>query len=82
MAKSKGSRIGISLKCTICENQIKNNQILKYKNLKKDTPLEKKKTIKQNSYRTTKNRKNNPSRLELKKFCRICNSHSIYKEIK
>lgn len=33
-------------------------------------------------YTTTKNRKNTPTRLEIKKFCPYCNSHTIYKEIK
>nr|ARW64977.1 ribosomal protein L33 [Polysiphonia sertularioides] len=33
-------------------------------------------------YTTRKNRRNNPSRLELNKFCPYCNKHSIFKEIK
>ena len=33
-------------------------------------------------YTTTKNRKNTPGRLELKKYCPVCKSHNIYKEIK
>ena len=33
-------------------------------------------------YATTKNRRNNPNRLELKKFCAHCNSHTLHKEIK
>lgn len=33
-------------------------------------------------YSTTKNRRNNPVRLELKKFCPNCNQHHIFKEIK
>lgn len=33
-------------------------------------------------YTTSKNRRNNPNRLELKKFCPPCNKHSIFKEIK
>ena len=33
-------------------------------------------------YATTKNRRNNPNRLELKKFCPHCNSHTLHKEIK
>jgi len=31
---------------------------------------------------TTKNRRNTPNRLELKKFCPNCNSHTEQKEIK
>lgn len=33
-------------------------------------------------YTTTKNRRNTPNRLEVKKFCKFCNSHTIHKEIK
>nr|BED43239.1 ribosomal protein L33 [Pyropia sp. Myanmar_A]BED43436.1 ribosomal protein L33 [Pyropia sp. Myanmar_B]BED43633.1 ribosomal protein L33 [Pyropia sp. Myanmar_C] len=33
-------------------------------------------------YTTTKNRRNTPHRLELKKFCPHCNHHCIFKEIK
>ncbi len=33
-------------------------------------------------YTTTKNRRNTPGRIELKKFCPNCNSHEIFKEIK
>jgi large subunit ribosomal protein L33 len=33
-------------------------------------------------YLTTKNRKNNTEKLELFKYCRFCNKHTIHKEIK
>lgn len=33
-------------------------------------------------YTTTKNRRNTPHRIELKKFCPNCNCHQIFKEIK
>lgn len=33
-------------------------------------------------YTTTKNRRNTPSRIELKKFCPNCNTHYLFKEIK
>ena len=33
-------------------------------------------------YLTKKNRRNNPERLELKKFCPNCNRATIHKEIK
>lgn len=33
-------------------------------------------------YTTTKNRRNNPNRIELKKFCPNCNCHHLFKEIK
>ena len=75
MAKSKGSRVGINLKCTSCESQT--SRLI---NHNYDSVSRTKKT--NIIYRTTKNRKNNPNRLELKKFCRICNKHSLYKETK
>nr|YP_010988308.1 ribosomal protein L33 [Rhodochorton tenue]WOK79504.1 ribosomal protein L33 [Rhodochorton tenue] len=33
-------------------------------------------------YTSSKNRRNTPHRLELKKFCRRCNNHTLFKEIK
>lgn len=33
-------------------------------------------------YTTSKNRKNTPKRLEIKKFCPNCNCHRNFKEIK
>lgn len=33
-------------------------------------------------YSTQKNRRNNPERLELKKFCPNCNKTTVHKEIK
>lgn len=33
-------------------------------------------------YTTTKNRRNTPDRIEIKKFCPHCNRHTIHKEIK
>lgn len=35
---------------------------------------------KQRNYTTTKNKKNDPDRIELKKFCRFCNSQTTHKE--
>lgn len=37
---------------------------------------------KTNLYSTTKNRRNTPERLELKKFCRNCNLHTLHRELK
>ena len=67
MAKNKGSRIVINLECT-CSNQ---NLLIAQK---------RKKGIFR--YTSTKNRKNTPHRLELKKFCPNCNRHNLFKEIK
>lgn len=33
-------------------------------------------------YTSTKNRRNTPGRIELRKFCPKCNCHSLFKEIK
>jgi len=33
-------------------------------------------------YLTSKNRRNNPEKLELSKHCPYCNQHTIHKEIK
>lgn len=67
MAKNKGSRIIINLECT-CSHQ----SLLITEKRKKGIFR----------YTTTKNRKNTPNRLELKKFCPNCNRHDLFKEIK
>lgn len=33
-------------------------------------------------YTTSKNRRNTPNRLEIKKFCPNCNKHNTFREIK
>ncbi|NPV44953.1 50S ribosomal protein L33 1 [Koleobacter methoxysyntrophicus] len=37
---------------------------------------------KQRNYSTTKNKKNDPDRLELKKYCKYCKRHTLHKETK
>ncbi|MDD5908822.1 MAG: 50S ribosomal protein L33 [Clostridiales bacterium] len=37
---------------------------------------------KQRNYDTTKNKKNDPDRLELNKYCRFCRKHTLHKEAK
>ena len=37
---------------------------------------------KHRNYITRKNRRNDPDRLELKKFCPFCRKHQAHKEIK
>jgi large subunit ribosomal protein L33 len=37
---------------------------------------------KHRNYTTSKNKKNNPDRLELRKFCRYCRSHTAHRETK
>lgn len=68
MAKGKDVRIIVTLKCTECK-------------VKKLNPLQKNN---RNAilYTTTKNRRNTPQRLELKKFCPHCNRHTLHRELK
>jgi large subunit ribosomal protein L33 len=37
---------------------------------------------KQRNYTTTKNKKNTPDKLALKKYCRFCRKHQVHKETK
>ncbi len=37
---------------------------------------------KQRNYRTSKNKKTTTDKLELKKYCRFCRSHTLHKESK
>jgi len=37
---------------------------------------------KRRNYTTTKNKKNDPDRLELKKYCRWCRKHTGHRETK
>lgn len=37
---------------------------------------------KQRNYSTTKEKKNHPDRMEIKKYCRFCNKHTDHKETK
>ena len=64
MAKTKGSRILITLECIECRS-----------NKNKRSPGI-------SHYVTQKNRRNNPERLELKKYCSHCNKTTFHKEIK
>ena len=34
------------------------------------------------TYHTSKNRRNDPDRLELKKFCPRCRKHALYREVR
>jgi large subunit ribosomal protein L33 len=64
MAKTKGTRIIITLECTECRTNTeqRSNGVSRYT--------------------TMKNRRNTPTRLEIKKFCPYCNSHTFHKELK
>lgn len=66
MAKNKGARTIITLEC-LCRNE--NNSL----NKRKDGIFR---------YTSCKNKRNTPERIELKKFCPLCNSHKLFKEIK
>ena len=37
---------------------------------------------KQRNYNTTKNKRNDPDRIELKKYCKFCKKETIHKETK
>ncbi|MGB9792561.1 MAG: 50S ribosomal protein L33 [Thermacetogeniaceae bacterium] len=37
---------------------------------------------KSRNYTTEKNKKNDPDRLELKKYCPVCNKHTLHRETK
>ncbi len=37
---------------------------------------------KERNYSTTKNKKTNPDRIELKKYCPRCGAHTVHKETK
>lgn len=37
---------------------------------------------KQRNYETSKNKKNNPDRIEMEKFCKFCGKHTVHKETK
>lgn len=37
---------------------------------------------KNRNYSTTKNKKTNPDRIELKKYCPTCRTHTVHKETK
>ena len=66
MAKSKGIRIVVTLECTECRTA---------------TAAEKR-SPGVSRYTTTKNRRNNPDRLELMKFCPQLNRMTLHREIK
>ncbi|MDP4092380.1 MAG: 50S ribosomal protein L33 [Bacillota bacterium] len=37
---------------------------------------------KQRNYNDMKNKKNDPDRLEMRKYCRFCRKHTVHKETK
>ncbi len=37
---------------------------------------------KRRNYSTMKNKRNNPDRLELSKYCRFCRTHTAHREVK
>ncbi|MFC7394829.1 50S ribosomal protein L33 [Scopulibacillus cellulosilyticus] len=37
---------------------------------------------KQRNYTTTKNTQTNPERIEMHKFCKVCQEHTLHKETK
>ena len=43
---------------------------------------ENQRTLGVSRYQSSKNRRNTPDKLEISKFCRYCNKHTLHKEIK
>ena len=37
---------------------------------------------KQRNYQTKKKKKNNPDRIEMKKYCKFCKKHTLHRETK
>ncbi len=37
---------------------------------------------KNRNYSTAKNKRNDPDRIEMKKYCRVCKKHTMHKETK
>ncbi len=37
---------------------------------------------KQRNYETSKNKRNNPDRIEVQKYCKFCGKHTAHKETK
>ncbi len=35
---------------------------------------------KQRNYITSKNKRTNPDRMEIKKYCKFCNNHTLHRE--
>nr|YP_009370268.1 50S ribosomal protein L33 [Bulboplastis apyrenoidosa]ARO90757.1 50S ribosomal protein L33 [Bulboplastis apyrenoidosa] len=66
MGKSKGTRIVINLECISC---------VRFDN-------QKRRTAGIFRYVTEKNRRNTTNRLEIKKYCPYCDTHTDFKEIK
>lgn len=80
MAKNKGARIIITLRCIECKKTANNNNNEKGRVSRGQQGQQK--SSRKIDYTTTKNRRNTPDRLEVKKFCPHCNSHTQHKEIK
>lgn len=72
MVKNKGTRILITLECIECRLNYYDDSFLNIT----------KRALGVSRYMTKKNRRNNPERLELKKYCSHCNKSTIHKEIK
>nr|YP_011034540.1 ribosomal protein L33 [Goeppertia makoyana]WRI58244.1 ribosomal protein L33 [Goeppertia makoyana] len=65
--RGKDVRVIVSLECTSCARN----------DINKESP-----GFSRYRYITQKNRHNTPDRLELRKFCRYCQKHTIHGEIK
>ena len=71
MAKNKDIRILIVLECIKCR---KTYPVMDQYNTERCIGISR--------YFSTKNRRNNPERIQLKKFCCICKTHTLHNEVK
>ncbi len=67
MVKNKEIRILIVLECINCRSKDVSNNNRK---------------VGVSRYLTTKNRRNTPERIQLKKYCPMCDEHTLHNEIK
>jgi len=77
MGKNKGNRILVTLECIECRSYLSGSDVKSHLIVARN-----KSSASVSRYFTQKNRRNNPDRLELKKYCIICNKSTRHKEIK
>jgi large subunit ribosomal protein L33 len=67
MASKKGPRVTITLECLECRETENSG---------------KKRRSGVSRYLSSKNRRTTTERIELKKYCKYCNKHTVHKELK
>jgi large subunit ribosomal protein L33 len=79
MATNKSTRIVITLECIECRLACSTN---KTRRKRSENSILNAPMGAVSHYTTQKNKRNNPVRLELKKYCSLCNKQTIHKEMK